>query len=40
MLAKREVIDSRYEGASIPVILRQLRVAGLRLAAVLKAAYP
>jgi nuclease S1 len=40
MLAKREVIDSRYEGASIPVILRQLRAAGLRLAAVLKAAYP
>jgi hypothetical protein len=40
MLAKREVIDAPYEEASIPVILAQLRAAGIRLAAVLKAAYP
>jgi nuclease S1 len=40
MLAKHEAIDARYEQASIPVILDQLRVAGVRLAAVLKAAYP
>ena len=40
MLAKHEVIDARYERASIPVINDQLRVAGVRLAAVLKAAYP
>ena len=40
MLAKHEVIDARYEQASIPAIAGQLRLAGLRLAAVLKAAYP
>ncbi len=40
MLAKREAIDARYEDASIPVILAQLRSAGVRLAAVLKAAFP
>jgi hypothetical protein len=40
MLAKREVIDARYEDANIPIILDQLRLAGTRLAAVLKAAYP
>ena len=40
MLAKHEVIDARYERSSIPVIVDQLRVAGMRLAAVLKAAYP
>jgi nuclease S1 len=40
MLEKHEVIDARYEQASIPVILAQLRLAGIRLAAVLSAAYP
>jgi nuclease S1 len=40
MLAKHEVIDARYEQASIPAIVGQLRLAGIRLAAVLKAAYP
>jgi hypothetical protein len=40
MLAKREVIDANYEQASVPVILGQLRMAGIRLAAVIKAAYP
>jgi hypothetical protein len=40
MLAKHEVIDARYERASVPAILAQLRLAGIRLAAVLKAAYP
>jgi nuclease S1 len=40
MLAKYEVIDARYEQASIPAIIGQLRLAGVRLAAVLKAAYP
>jgi hypothetical protein len=40
MLAKREMIDAGYEDASIPVILEQLRLAGTRLAAVLKAAFP
>jgi nuclease S1 len=39
MMAKGEVIDAQYEQASIPVIIDQLRLAGLRLAAVLKAAY-
>jgi len=39
MLAKHEVIDATYEQASVPVILSQLRMAGIRLAAVLKAAY-
>jgi hypothetical protein len=39
MLAKHEVIGARYEQASIPAILSQLRLAGVRLAAVLKAAY-
>jgi S1/P1 Nuclease len=40
MLAKHEVIDARYEQASVPAIVGQLRLAGMRLAAVLKAAYP
>ena len=40
MLAKHEVIDAHYERASTPVIIDQLRLAGLRLAAVLKAAFP
>jgi nuclease S1 len=40
MLAKHEVIDARYEQASIPAIVSQLQLAGVRLAAVLKAAYP
>jgi hypothetical protein len=40
MLAKDEVIDARYERASVPAIVDQLRLAGLRLAEVLKAAYP
>jgi hypothetical protein len=40
MLAKHEAIDARYEQASVPAIVSQLRLAGLRLAAVLKAAYP
>jgi hypothetical protein len=39
MLARREVIDATYERVSVPVILDQLRLAGTRLAAVLKAAY-
>jgi hypothetical protein len=39
MLAQHEVIDARYEQASVPAILGQLRLAGIRLAAVLKAAY-
>jgi hypothetical protein len=39
MLAKREVIDGRYERWSVPVIVDQLRLAGLRLASVLKAAF-
>jgi nuclease S1 len=39
MLSKREVIDAAYEQASIPAIVGQLRLAGIRLAAVLKAAY-
>jgi nuclease S1 len=39
MLAKHEVIDARYEQAAIPAIVGQLRLAGVRLAAVLKAAY-
>jgi hypothetical protein len=36
MLAKHEVIDARYEQASIRVIIDQLRLAGIRLAALLK----
>jgi hypothetical protein len=40
MLAKHEVIDAQYEQASVPVILAQLRLAGVRLAAMLNAAYP
>jgi hypothetical protein len=39
MLAMHEVIDARYEQASVPAIVGQLRSAGVRLAAVLKAAY-
>jgi nuclease S1 len=38
MLAKRIVIGSVYEDATIPVILAQLRIAGIRLAAALEAA--
>jgi hypothetical protein len=40
MLAKHEVIDARYEKAAVPVVLTQLRLAGIRLAAAIKAAYP
>ena len=40
MLAKHEVIDAAYERASVPAILNQLRMAGIRLASVIKAAYP
>jgi len=40
MLAKHEVIDARYEQASIPAIVGQIRLAGVRLATVLKGAYP
>jgi S1/P1 Nuclease len=40
MLAKHEVIDDRYEGASVSAILDQLQRAGIRLAEVLNAAYP
>ena len=39
MLAKHEAIDATYEQASVPAIIGQLRLAGIRLAAVLKAAY-
>jgi hypothetical protein len=39
MLAKHEMIGAEYERGSVPVIVEQLRLAGLRLAAVLKAAY-
>ena len=35
-----ERIDAAYEQASVPVIVSQLRLAGVRLAAVLKAAFP
>jgi hypothetical protein len=35
-----ERIDAAYEQASAPVIVSQLRLAGVRLAAVLKAAFP
>ena len=35
-----ERIDAAYEQASTPVIVSQLRLAGERLAAVLKAAFP
>ena len=40
MLAEHEVVGARYEQASIPAIVGQLRLAGVRLAALLKAAYP
>jgi len=40
MLAKHIVIDAKYEQASIPVIVEQLRLAGIRLAAPIKAAFP
>ena len=40
MLAKHIVIDGRYERAAVPVIVEQLRAAGVRLAATLKAAIP
>jgi len=39
MLAMREVIDARYENAAFPAIVDQLRLAGVRLASVLKAAF-
>jgi hypothetical protein len=35
-----ERIDAAYEQASVPVIVSQLRLAGVRLAAMLKAAFP
>jgi hypothetical protein len=35
-----ESVDESYEQESVPVILSQLRLAGIRLAAVLKAAFP
>ena len=35
-----ERIDAAYEQASVPVIVSQLRLAGVRLAGVLKAAFP
>lgn len=40
MLAKHIVIDGKYEQASIPLIVDQLRIAGIRMAATLKAAFP
>jgi hypothetical protein len=35
-----ERIDAAYEQATVPVIASQLRLAGVRLAGVLKAAFP
>ncbi len=35
-----ERVDESYEQASVPAILSQLRLAGMRLAAVLRAAFP
>ena len=40
MAALHEEIAKSYEQASVPVIVKQLRVAGERLAAVLKSAFP
>jgi nuclease S1 len=40
MLAKHIVIDGAYQQASIRVIVDQLRLAGIRLAATLRAAFP
>ena len=40
MLAKRIVVDAAYQESSIPLIVNQLRLAGIRLAATLKAAFP
>jgi hypothetical protein len=40
MLGMHEVIDARYLQAGIPSVVRQLRLAGIRLATVLRAAYP
>ena len=40
MDALQERIDASYEQASVPVIVSQLRLAGVRLASVLKAAFP
>lgn len=40
MLAKHIVIDAAYEQAAVPAILDQLRIAGIRLAAALEAAFP
>jgi nuclease S1 len=39
MLAKHETIDAHYEQATVPRIVDQMRLAGMRLAAVLKAAF-
>ena len=38
--AADERVDASYEQASVPVIVSQLRLAGVRLASVLKAAFP
>jgi hypothetical protein len=40
MAQLHERIADSYEQASVPVILSQLRLAGQRLASVLKAAFP
>jgi hypothetical protein len=40
MAQLHETIAASYEAASVPVILSQLRLAGQRLASVLKAAFP
>ena len=40
LAALHERIDAAYEQASVPVIIGQLRLAGVRLASVLKAAFP
>ncbi len=40
MLAKHELIDARYERASEPIIVEQLRLAAIRLAGALKFVYP
>jgi hypothetical protein len=40
LAALHERIDAGYERVTVPVIVSQLRLAGVRLAAVLKAAFP
>jgi hypothetical protein len=40
MATLHEQIAESYEQAAVPVIVQQLRLAGERLAAVLKAAFP